>query len=210
MWHRRRYYRRRRRVRRPSATLRRRVPRRRRLWIRRPIGGIYTTRMTKSGPLNITFSGSSKYSLIQVSFPLSEFQTVATFDYYRILGASWTIRPAVPTTIWPCIGGGLSIIDLDNNVLPNNPTSMPWGNNSTARYFQSQYGTSRYFKPKPQVKSAGSESSFFPANTRNWWWNTSLSNTDWGYIKAGFYSGSATTYQFYQTKRIYVQFKTLL
>lgn len=212
MWHRRRPLPRRRVWRRRYRPRRRFGPLRRRLWIRRPTaGGIYTERLSTSTPVTYSFTGGKNHHAFRVGFTLQEFVTVASFEYYRILKAKWHIKPATPPETWSSLGGGVTVIDLDSNELPTSLDKMPFGNNSTLRHFQPRYGTHRYFSPKPQNKSSGTESGYYPSNTRSWWWNTSLSNIDWGYVKGAFYTATPNdSLAFYETKTIWVQFKTHL
>nr|WFS72381.1 capsid protein [Eothenomys eva circovirus] len=205
------YVRRRRRLRRRRRPSRYWFRRRRRLFIRRPrAGSYYVQRLQHTKPLTINFASSTNfYKTILVTFPLNTFIANTFFDFYRILKAKWSIKPATCITNWTYWGYGLSIIDLDDTTVDTNPQSPPWPNNSTRRQFVPWRKHSRYFTPKAKNTPSGAQSVYFPTRNRQWWWNANDTGTDWLGVKACFYNGrgSNSQYDLIETKTVWVQWR---
>lgn len=189
--------------------------RRRRLAIRRPAGTYYCVRRTTQSVLSITAPSSSSkpWSMGYYTTTLSEWNTNAAFDYYKILKMKLVFLPIKlgPGT-QQSVAHGTTAIDLDGAWSTTGDFAQDaLRDSSTRRFFTSLRKHSRYFTPKPQLVGTGSShpgQSLFFVRQRDMWLNTYDTAVKWGGLLYSIYRNAEQS--FMVQKSVWILFRSVL
>uniref|UniRef100_A0AAU6S521 Capsid protein n=1 Tax=Eptesicus serotinus feces associated circovirus TaxID=3139973 RepID=A0AAU6S521_9CIRC len=196
---------------RPRIYPRRRYMRRRRMYIHRPRAGRYFLQKFSWCQYNTISVGTNHTKAGAVSWKLSEFfQGSPTFDYYKIIMASWSLVPSTDPSTWSAYGRATLIVDYDDDTITQQPTTLSFMANASRQIWNPQKGVYRRIRPKPTLGAVGGQSNYVIRGSGPF-----LNSLDNGHkylgLKYCMYSPNTNqTFPFFETKQIWVLWKNQL
>lgn len=184
---------------------------RRRTPIMRRRAGAYSMQKLVLSQNTAISVGTNRTKSGTVAWHLSEFySTSPMYDYYKIIWASWMLKPATSPSQWTSRGIGTIVIDYDDTQVTEQPTSLGFTSNSTRRWWSLSRGVYRKIRPKAVLGQYGGQGQYIPPASGTW-----LNSLDNGHKHLGFkYSIMAhaqnVSFPFFEVKQIWVLWRNQL